>query len=44
MTNSFSLLCLNYFNAIPNVEFLDYESLNKMYEYTLQEQFFKTRL
>lgn len=23
------------------VEFLDYESLNKMYEYTLQEQFLK---
>jgi hypothetical protein len=34
---SFETIC-------SRVEFLDYESLNKMYEYTLQEQFFRTRL
>jgi hypothetical protein len=35
----------NSFTSIINkVEFLEYEALTKMYEYTLQEQFFKTKL
>jgi hypothetical protein len=33
------------FNEIRNkIEFLEYEALTKMYEYTLEEQVFKTRL
>ena len=33
------------FNEIRNkIEFLEYEALTKMYEYTLEEQVFKTKL
>ena len=31
-------------DIVSKVEFLDYAALNKMYEFTLHEQFFKTKL